>query len=106
MKRFLALTLITLIIGVLFQSIDKGFGDSGLIEGVKRELSGDYKGAIIEYNKHISLNPKDAVGYVGRGNAKAGLRQYHAAIKDYDKAIELDPKNAVAYANRGNAKAE
>ena len=41
----------------------------------------------------IHLRPKDAVGYINRGNSYWRQSDYEKAIADYGKAIELDPEN-------------
>lgn len=52
----------------------------------------------------IQLNPKDAVVFYNRGNAKRDLGNSEGAIQDYDRAIELKPDFAFALYNRGIAK--
>ena len=77
----------------------------------------DYRAAIQDLDKAISLNPENAAAYVNRGFAKtvfgdaelisghaaAAQRHYRAAIEDYDKAINSDPEFLV-YTERGMAK--
>jgi tetratricopeptide (TPR) repeat protein len=53
--------------------------------------------------KTNKLSPKDAAGYVKRGNAYYRSRQYSKAISEYSKAIGLDSNYASAYYNRGNS---
>ena len=65
---------------------------------------GDYQGAIADYDKAIERNPRFAVAYNNRGNAKSTLEDHQGAIADYDKAIKFNPKYAKAYKNRGIAK--
>jgi len=62
--------------------------------GVEKADSGDYQGAIKDFNKAIELNPKYAGVYNNRG----------VAIEDYNKAIKINSKYAKAYFNRGLAK--
>jgi len=50
--------------------------------------------------KHVE-EPKDAAGYVNRGNRYSRNGVYHKAIEDYTKAMELDPEFADAYYHRG-----
>ena len=45
--------------------------------------------------------PKDAQGFVDRGNRYSRNGVYEQAIKDYTRAIELDGAFAEAYFNRG-----
>ena len=77
----------------------------------------DYRTAIQDLDKAISLNPEDVTAYVNRGYAKtlfghsefitdrtAEAQQYYrAAIKDYDKAIGTEP-GFLAYTERGTVK--
>lgn len=66
-----------------------------------KEALQDYKGAIIEYNKAIKLNPKDTLAYYKRGLAKLSLKDNKSAIEDLSKVIELNPKHSMAYYYRG-----
>ncbi len=65
----------------------------------------DYKGAIADFTKAISLKPEYVDAYIGRGGAKLNLKDYQGAIADFTKAISLNPDYAAAYVCRGNAKA-
>ena len=62
-----------------------------------------YNEAIVDYNKVMELDPKDALAYKNRGLAYYSLKRYDEAIADCNKAIELDPKDAMIYHNRGVA---
>jgi len=70
--------------------------------------SGDYKGAIEDYDKAIELtkgfksNMSDYL--VKRASANERLERYSDAIADYDKAIERNPENQSAYFNRALVK--
>ncbi|MCX6770253.1 MAG: tetratricopeptide repeat protein [Candidatus Micrarchaeota archaeon] len=70
---------------------------------MKLEL-GDYKGAIKDCDKAISLDPKHAYAYNNRGAAKYHLGDYKGALEDCDKSISLDSENAYAYLNRADIK--
>ena len=65
----------------------------------------DLVAAISAYDEAIKLNPKYALAYNNRGNAKAKLEQRESALADYDEAIRLKPDYAAAYYNRGVEKA-
>jgi serine/threonine protein kinase len=69
--------------------------------GIDKSNKGDKRGAIADFTKAIELDPKHAVAYNNRGNARADLSDNQGAIADYTKAIELNPTYAIAYTNRG-----
>ncbi len=66
--------------------------------------SGDYQGAIADYNQAINIKPDYADAYLNRGNAKKNLGDKQGAIADYNQAINIKPDYADAYNNRGIAK--
>lgn len=57
--------------------------------------SGDYQGAIADYNQAINIKPDHALAYNNRGNAKSDLGDYQGAIADYNQAAQL-------YSQQGN----
>ena len=65
---------------------------------------GEWKEAIVAFDKALQLNPSLAIAFYNRGVAKGSLGQHEAAILDYNEAICLDPDYAPAYNNRGIAK--
>jgi tetratricopeptide (TPR) repeat protein len=75
-------------------------------QGVAKFKSGDNYGAIADYNRAISINPKYAESYVNRGIAKFKLGDIKAAISDYDRAIAINMRDGEAYYNRGIAQFE
>ena len=62
----------------------------------------EYDLAVVEYNKAIELNPKDASTYLNRGFVLLNQKNYDLAVVDYDKAIELSPNESMIYFNRGD----
>ncbi|MGB0525073.1 MAG: tetratricopeptide repeat protein [Flammeovirgaceae bacterium] len=72
--------------------------------GFAKDDLGQYKEAILDYDKAIQLNPNHTNAYNNRGFAKRKLGRYKEAILDYNKAIQLNPNYANAYHNRGFAK--
>jgi tetratricopeptide (TPR) repeat protein len=80
--------------------------------GVAKSNSGDFNGAIANFERAISLqersanelNPKLMEAYYNRATAKFYLGRKQEAVADYDLAIALDPKFSMAYNNRGNTK--
>lgn len=64
----------------------------------------DYMEAILNLNKAIELDPKNASAYFLRANLKEKFEDLHGAMKDYNLSIESSPKYADAYFARGNVK--
>ena len=87
-------------------NVYKGRGDV-------KALSGDFDGAIADYEQAIQLDPKHAHAkqlnanhahaYSSRGHAYYQQENYEKAINDYNEAIRLTPNFANAYRNRANA---
>ena len=73
--------------------------------GAEKLGSGDYRGALVDFNKAIELNPEDPESFFYRGLAKAKSGDFQGSIVDYDKAIQLKPNNLDSYGSRGIAKA-
>ena len=102
MKNLLFL-LSVLLVSVSFGQTAEEYKNQG---NAKYDLQ-DYRGAILDYNKAIELDPTNVKAYNNRGMAKANanLQDYRGAILDFTKAIELDPTtDAIPYYNRGLAK--
>ncbi len=75
-------------------------------QGLKKAQSGDFYGAISDFNKDIEINPQKASSYFNRGKAKGLINDHNGAISDYTKAIEINPRDANTYFNRGLNKAD
>jgi tetratricopeptide (TPR) repeat protein len=76
-------------------------------EGKKKADSGDFIGAIAEYNKGIIIYPKYFYLCYERGKAKFDLEDFRGAISDYNQALDADYVylEADSYFYRGLAKA-
>jgi tetratricopeptide (TPR) repeat protein len=68
---------------------------------VREELS-DIKGAVLDLDKAIEINPKP-IYYNNRGIDMAILGDFHIAIQNYNNAISLDSNYKQAFYNRGFA---
>ena len=55
------------------------------------------------YEKIISLNPHNVLGYLGKGTVLSSLRRYEEALIAYEQAIRLDPGYADAYISKADA---
>lgn len=69
--------------------------------GIRYLSEGNYQEAIIAFTAAIEIDPKQALAYVGRGDAYVGSGEIEenlfAAQADYEKAIELDKTLAEVY---------
>src|SRR5258707_2465135 len=79
--------------------------------GIQRFGKGDIAGAIVEYDRALSVDPKLAEAYLNRGKAKRAGGDLDGAIADYEIACDLSPQLAAsnhditeAYLNRGYAR--
>jgi clan AA aspartic protease (TIGR02281 family) len=72
--------------------------------GLAKAQSNDFKGAIIDFNMAIELNPKLAEAFFNRGSAKFRLQDNKGAIDDFTKAIIINPNFEQFYYNRGVVK--
>jgi len=59
--------------------------------GVRYLSEGSYEEAIITFTAAIEIDPKQALAYVGRGDAYLGLTEYGLAELEFNKALELAP---------------
>jgi tetratricopeptide (TPR) repeat protein len=81
--------------------------DDYFASAVQKYQKGDDRGALVDLNQAIAINPKYAFAYNNRGALKKDkLNDVQGALADYNQAIALDPKYADAYSNRGVLKNE
>jgi tetratricopeptide (TPR) repeat protein len=62
---------------------------------------GEYKAAVVDYDRALELDPNMARTWGMRGLAKWLISKLEAAVVDYDRALELDPTMAWVWSNRG-----
>ncbi|MFB2973724.1 tetratricopeptide repeat protein [Aerosakkonema sp. BLCC-F183] len=63
----------------------------------------DILGAIISYDKAVSLNPNYHDAWFNRGIALKDLGRYEEAILSYDRALDIQPNSHENWMNRGAA---
>lgn len=73
-------------------------------QGEENSTDEEYKIAIVDFDKAISLNPEHVRAYYKRATAKFYINDYTGAIDDCTHAIKLNPEHANAYHGRGTAK--
>ena len=75
--------------------------DSCFEQGISSLRQGDYRGAVVHFERAISLNPNSDKARNLRGVAYLNLKNYPAAMRDFQKAISLNPDYSEAYNNLG-----
>jgi tetratricopeptide (TPR) repeat protein len=68
--------------------------------GIAAYRSGDFQGAIGNFDEAIRLNPDDAQSHNIRGNVWDELGVFERALADYDAAIRIDSSNPAAFHDR------
>lgn len=68
--------------------------------GIAAYRSGDFLGAIGNFDEAIRLNPDDAQSHNIRGNVWDELGAFERALADYDAAIRIDSNNPAAFHDR------
>jgi protein O-mannosyl-transferase len=91
----------------LWSDVIEKYPDRTIIPYTNRGISyttlGEWDNAITDFNKVISIDPKNAGVYLDRGFVYGFLGQPEDAIADFSRSLEIDPENARAYQNRGVA---
>jgi tetratricopeptide (TPR) repeat protein len=72
--------------------------------GVLKAKIKDFKGAIADYTKVISINPDYKGVYIFRGAARIDIGDFTGAIDDLTIAIKKNPFNKWSYLYRGISK--
>ncbi len=105
--RFLvwaAVASVVLVIGsMLYQYVFVGDvpGELNYRRGNLRLEDGEYAKALTEFNLQLGLNPRSAVGFLGKGLALMGMSEFARALEAINTALAIEPKFPAAYANRG-----
>jgi tetratricopeptide (TPR) repeat protein len=68
-----------------------------------KKLTGKHQDALVDFDRAITLNPKDSAAFTERGQAYLSLRQLDKSLVDFDQALVLNPLNDPARAARGLA---
>ena len=112
MRKFLLVTIVLLIFGLLlasggycaYRAIRAGTAYLLIQQGEDKQRIGDRAGAIADYTQAIALEPQSILAYIYRGVAKRDQHDLAGAIEDYSHVIAVDPKYAEAYLGRGFAR--
>jgi len=71
---------------------------------IKSGLAGRNQEALADFNRLITLRPKEAASYLARGDFWYNRQNYRKAIEDYDRALERYPELLEIYHKRSIAK--
>ncbi len=74
------------------------------VRGTSKAQFGDFKEAIVDFNKALQVNANDDQAFANRGKAKDELGDLEGALKDLTRAIELKPEEYDYYVQRSNVK--
>ena len=77
-----------------------------LFRALSSDMMEDFKSAIQDYTKLISINPNRALYYCYRGKSKHDLKDYAGALLDLNKGLLIDSKNVEGYKWRAQTKEE
>ena len=66
-----------------------------------RSVNKQYKQAIDDYTKALTIEPKNIATLIARGDAHRKNGQNDKALADFNQTIEINPKFANGYYNRG-----
>ena len=75
-----------------------------MVTGISKRELGDFRGAIVDFDKTLSLNYSQLgheFALVNRAQCKGKLGDNMGAIKDLNTLIEKNPYNSTALYNRG-----
>src|SRR5438132_5205156 len=75
-----------------------------LASAENRYRNGDLAGALADYDRAITLDPKNPATYTLRGFLRMEQRDLDGAIADFTQGILLDPKAGANFALRGSAR--
>lgn len=71
-----------------------------VMRGTAQAQLGDAEGAIADYDRAISLDPRLLLAYNNRGNLRQYLGDMAGAVADFSQVLKIDPHSAIAYNNR------
>lgn len=71
------------------------------LEAYDKQNNGNYKEALIAYDKSIALDSQASGSYYNRADVRAAINDFEGAIEDCSMALNLEPFDAYTQYNRG-----
>ena len=102
-------TITVLTTNVITLSATKAYAESSALHlqtAVEKRVLLDNKAALLDLNKAIEINPKNARAYSERGYIKWKLQDKEGGLADLNKSIEINPKDSTSYTYRAGIKQE
>lgn len=84
-------------------SLNYDYIDVFYYRGMSKANLGDYRGAILDFDKYIELEKNDYSAYNYRAIAKFELKRFNESIVDFSQAIKLKNDIALIFYGRGAA---
>lgn len=82
---------------IIWTSCNFNSADDYLKQGHEAGLAGNYKAAIVLFDKALKRDPRLKEAYIQRGLCYENLKQDDKAIDDYNALLSFDPNNTTAY---------
>ena len=79
---------------------DRAKAEEFFENGATKSSNGDKAGAIADYTRAITLDPKNVNAYNNRGTEKQNAGDITGALADFSRAIEINPREPDPYYNR------
>jgi len=76
---------------------DRAKGEQFFESGATKSSNGDKAGAIADYTRAITLDPKNVNAYNNRGTEKQNAGDIAGALADFSRAIETNPREPDPY---------
>jgi lipoprotein NlpI len=80
---------------------DRAKAEQFFESGATKSSNGDRAGALADFTRAITLDPKNVNAYNNRGTEKQSAGDIAGALADFSRAIEINPREPDPYYNRG-----
>jgi len=78
-----------------------GTAEWHLAVATAKQRDGDLRGALLELDRALQLDPRSVHALARRGALRAELHDLDGALEDFDRAVQIAPDNPIPYLGRG-----